>query len=55
MSDEKTPPKEPTDWSQIPTRLIPEDDPIYTEGLIITFPIRPTRAETDEGETKEDA
>ncbi len=42
----------PRDWSDFETPSIPADDPIYSEGLIITFPIRPTRAEADEGETK---
>jgi hypothetical protein len=49
VSDKETPPPKPRrDWSNFKTSSIPADDPIYTEGLIITFPIRPTRAETDD-------
>ncbi len=46
MSDEKTPPA-PRDWSNIEVPSIPADDPIYSEGVIFTFPIRPRRAKAD--------
>jgi hypothetical protein len=49
MSDDKTPP-EPRDWSHIKTKFIPADDPIFSEGLIITFPIKPTAQTNDDKE-----
>ena len=41
MSDKETPP-EPRDWSHLEVPSIPADDPIFTEGVIITFPIKPS-------------
>ena len=54
MSDEKTP-REPTDWSRIPTQFIPPDDPIFTEGVIITFPIRPRPDEANTDDEKKES
>ena len=55
MSDKETPP-EPKDYSHIPTRFIPADDPIFSEGVIITFPIKtsaPSAPPRDEEEKDE--
>lgn len=51
---DKPPVKKPKDYSNIRHEPIPEDDPIFTSGIIFVSPIRPTaKQETTESEEEE--